>query len=373
MSKITRIKRIEQIREKIISLNKFRDGCCDGDIFSPSKFWKNINKFLSYIRTLPANELEKIRCHIGMGFFIGNPWNKDFYSGHSVLTDREALEIPIIQKYEKYISILPEKLWCSEPETNEVVSQIGIRYKGRLVNSDIVKEQACIHNLYSLGLLNDDKKKKYILEIGPGYGQLIYQLSKIMDNKTTFICVDYPETLFWSAIFLCVNNDEDGIYIPSGDDNDINLVKLSEEYKFILIPNFKIKNLIKNMSFDLSINQNSFQEMSKDQLHFYCRFLAEFTEGWLYSYNACKQFMNSELDNYVHTILQKYFIGIPDDDDYKNFGFNFSNVEDKRIFLGYSKELKIRPFRDLSKSGKVWLCDRMLYDRMMEVRFKDQI
>lgn len=366
MSQNISISKIEQIRRTITALIKFRDEGGGDDIFLPSEFWKNVNKFLSYIRTLPADELEKIRCHIGMGFFIGNPWNKDFYSGHSTLKDHEALENPIIQKYEKYISTLPEKFWCSEPGTNEVVSQIGIKYKGRLVNSDIVKEQACVHNLHSLGLLNDDKKRKYILEIGPGYGQLVYQLSKIMDNKTTFVCIDYPETLFWSAIFLSINNDTAKIYIPDVDDDDIDLVKLSEEYKFILIPNFKVKNLKRNMSFDLSINQNSFQEMSKDQLHYYCRFLEEFTGGWLYSYNACKQFMNSELDDYVHNILQEYFTGIPDDEDYKSFGFNFSNVEDKRIFLGYSKKIKERPWRDTTLGGKVWL-----YDRMMVVKFKD--
>ncbi len=360
------IKKIEQIRKNINSLIKFRDESDVGNIFLPSEFWKNINKFLSYIRDLPANELEKIRCHIGMGFFIGNPWNKDFYSGHLALTDTEALEIPIIQKYEKYISVLPEKFWCSEPETNEVVSQIGIRYKGKLVNSDIVKEQACVHNLHSLGLLNEGKKRKYVLEIGPGYGQLIYQLSRIMDNNTTFICIDYPETLFWSAIFLSINNDADKIYIPTVDDVDIDLVKISEEYKFILIPNFKIENLRRNMSFDLSINQNSFQEMSEDQLHYYCQFLMKFTGGWLYSYNACKQFMNMELDDYVHDILQKYFIGIPTDEDYKSFGFNFTNVEDKRIFLGYGKELKNRPLRGATQGGEVWL-----YDRKMVVEFKD--
>jgi hypothetical protein len=42
---------------------------------------------MEYFRFLPPEQLHNIRAHIGMGFVIGNPWDKEFDDGHRINTD----------------------------------------------------------------------------------------------------------------------------------------------------------------------------------------------------------------------------------------------------------------------------------------------
>lgn len=350
--------KIEEIRLAISKMLVLRESAIIPSVFQPSAFWQKMNRYLSYIRELSAEQLENIRCHIGMGFFIGNPWDKDFYMGFHAQNDTEAEEFSLIQKYAKYISDLPEQYWCSEPATNDLVADIGVKFKGKIVNSDIVKEQACIRNLYNLGLIGGaSEENTLILELGPGYGQLTFQLSEMLKKNCRFVCVDYPETLFWSAIFLAINTDPSQVYIWKSTDQEIDLAELSKQYRFIMIPNFAITTLGNSPIFDLVINQNSFQEMAEEQVEYYANYFSKTTRGWLYSYNASKQFMNLELQRYVHEILGKHFVGGPDDAHYKKSGIDLSNVDNKRIFLGYSKALKSRPRRE-NKSNTAWVSDR---------------
>jgi hypothetical protein len=350
--------KIEEIRMSISEMLSFREDKVVSPVFQPSAFWQKMSRYLSYIRKLPAEDLENIRCHIGMGFFIGNPWDRDFYMGFQAKNDAEAAEFPLIQKYARYVSDLPEQYWCSEPATNDLVADIGVKFKGKIVNSDIVKEQACIRNLYNLGLIGGvGKKSSLLLELGPGYGQLTFQLSRMLEKNCRFVCVDYPETLFWSATFLAINTDPREVYVWKSTDKEIDLAELSKQYRFIMIPNFAITALGDSPIFDVVINQNSFQEMTEDQVEYYAKYFMQTTRGWLYSYNASKQFMNLELKRYVHEILGDYFIGGPDDAHYKKSGIDLSNVESKRIFLGYSKVLNSPPRREC-RSNTAWISDK---------------
>jgi putative sugar O-methyltransferase len=350
--------KIEQIRRAVADMIAYRESARAAPVFRPSAFWQMTNRYLSYIRELSAEQLENIRCHIGMGFFIGNPWHQDFYTGFQAKNDSEAAEFPLIRKYSNYISDLPEQYWCSEPDTNDLVGAIGVKFKGRIVNSDIVKEQACIRNLYNLGLIDVTRDTdKVLLELGPGYGQLTFQLSRMLGDTCCFVCVDYPETLFWSATFLAVNTDPSRIFIWTGADGTTDLTALSKQYRFIMVPNFALASLGDSRVFDLVINQNSFQEMTEDQVDYYAKYFSRTTRGWLYSYNASKQFMNFELRRYVHEVLGEYFVGGPDDAHYRESGIDLENADNKRIFLGYSKALRSPPRRE-TRSNTAWISDK---------------
>jgi hypothetical protein len=350
--------KIEEIRKAISEMIFVRNEGKVPEVFQPSAFWERTSRYMGYIRELSAEQLENIRCHIGMGFFIGNPWDQDYYQGFRTKNDSEALKLPLIKKFVKYTSDLPEHYWCSEPATNDLVADIGVKFKGKIVNSDIVKEQACIRNLYNLGLIGrDNLDRQFILEVGSGYGQLVFQLSKMLKNRSCFVCVDYPETLFWSAIFLSINTDPTQIYIWKKTDKILNISELSKQYRFILVPNFAITSLGNSSIFDLVINQNSFQEMTEDQVRFYANFLSQTTRGWLYSYNASRQFMNNELHHYVHKILGEFFIGGPDDLHYKNAGVDLNDGDAKRVFVGYSKSLSSLPQRE-KRNNIIWLSDK---------------
>ena len=336
---------------------QYRDTFSLNDKFKPSKFWEKNNNFLSYIFDLSPENLESIRAHIGMGYFIGGPWHSDYFNGANLLDDIDATRLsPIVQKYIKLTSGLPQKLWGSEPKTNDLVSSIGINYKDKLINSDIVKEQACINNLYNLGLIQDEDDFGVIVEIGPGYGQLAFQLSSAYPKKT-FILIDYPETLFWSGTFLIANSANDSAVCLWRDGMDINEIIREDKHRFILMPNFSVENLGTRRIIDLVINQNSFQEMSDVQLSHYVNYFSNISKGWIYSYNAEKQFMNKELNRSVIQLINDRYRGEASIGYAGNPAVNFEN---KYLYMGYPAALKTRPSLRVGANYKAWVSDTIV-------------
>lgn len=346
--------KIEEIRHAVAEMIAFRDRYVKESVFQPSEFWRFTNRYISYIRELSAEQLENIRCHIGMGFFLGNPWEKEFYAGFRSPTDRDAETQPWIVKYLKYTEGLPEKHLASEYETTDLVSRIGVRYRERLINSDVLKEQAAIANMYNLGLLDALDGEASVIEIGPGYGQLASQLSRGCGRRCRFVLIDYPETLFWSAVFITLHAESGEIYIWKPDD-DIGR-EAAKPWKYFFVPNFALEGTRALGPFDLAINGNSFQEMAQEQIESYARFLAETTRGWLYSYNANRQFMNRQIEESVLSVLRDHFVGGPEDHALEAAGFDLCDPDTKRLFVGHSK-IKERPQR-APKGRPLWIADK---------------
>jgi len=350
-----RRKKIEEIRAAVADMLAFRDRSVSDPLHQPSEFWKLTNRYISYVRELSVEQLENIRCHVGMGFFLGSPWDKDFYSGFQTRSNLEAEKLPMIAAYLKYTKNIPAKYMASEYETNDLVSAIGVRYEGRLINSDILKAQAAIANLYNVGLLDALEGEALVAEIGPGYGQLISQLSRGCGKNCRFVLIDYPETLFWSGIFIALHADPEQIYVWNpGHEASASTLK---KYRYFLIPNFFVEWIARLGTFDLVINCNSFQEMSDRQIALYAKFFSHTTKGWLYSYNANRQFMNMEIRQSVASVLCEYFLGGPDDHELEAAGFDIHNPHAKRLFVGRSKTLPA-PADPQQKSRTVWIADR---------------
>lgn len=97
--------------------------------------------------------------------------------------------------------------------------------------------------------------------------------------------------------------------------------------------------------------------MSDEQVKFYAGFFSRATRGWLYSYNARKQFMNTELHRYVDDVLGDYFVGGPNELQYRDAGIDQIDQAAKRIFLGFSRELSAPPKRE-PRSNLAWVADK---------------
>ena len=332
----------------------FREASVGNPVFHPSDFWRMTNRYMSYIRELSVEQLENIRCHVGMGFFLGNPWDKDFYAGIRATTDADAAKLPLVSSYLRYTESLPQKYWISECETTDLVAAIGVRHDKRLITSDIVKEQASIATLYNLGLLDALDDDALVMEVGPGYGQLALQLSRACGGNCRFVLVDYPETLFWSGVFIALNAPPDRVYIWKPGDEAPDIESLGRDHKFILIPNFSLEASSRTRAFDLIVNSNSFQEMTEQQVSFYAQFAADTASGWLYSYNANRPFMNRQLESNVASILRRHFRGGPDDRDWEALGPDLQPPDAKRLFVGHSRALTKPPPRH-PKSRIVWI------------------
>lgn len=354
------VEELDLIKTSIASMLLERSDMECASPYMPSEFWRNTLQFMDYIRCLPPEQLLNIRAHIGMGFFLGNPWDRDFYDGYNITTDAAAEKSPIIEKYNRYVEDLPECLHCSEPATNPLISQIGIRYRGKIINRDIVKEQGCISNLYHLGLLDALSTDDHVvLELGPGYGQLAHQLLNGASGRGCYICVDYPETLFWSSVFLAVNSKPGSVYIYDPSEGFQGWSRILASYRYVMIPNYLADTLRGLPRIDLFINQNSFQEMTEIQVRYYCELLSSTMTGWLYSYNCNRQFMNDELIVPISDILGEYFRGGPSRRCYEEFYDAKSLATDlKQVFVGYPKGKA--PATRGPKKNLVWISDRRM-------------
>jgi hypothetical protein len=113
---------------------------------------------------------------------------------------------------------------------------------------------------------------------------LAHHLSNILRNAT-YVIVDLPETLLFSASYLSLLNPDKKIYIYDRSDfSEFIGSAAARSYDFILIPNFLLHSLT-DWQFELVINIISFQEMTTQQVDEYLKFINETCTGILYSLN----------------------------------------------------------------------------------------
>lgn len=351
--------KLHDIKRAIAAMIEQRNSGDVNPLYEVNDLWKNFEMYMEYVRYLPVEQLMNIRAHTGMAFFA-NVWHKDYHDGQRIKSDTEAIEHPLIQRYLTHAEGLPEDFQCWEPCSNDLVAQIGITYKGRVINHDTVREQACIANLHNLGVLGPlHGKRSVVVELGSGYGQLAHQISRGLGEKCCYICVDYPESLFWSSTFLSINNLPDSIHIydPTASEQP-NLDELAARYRFVMLPNYLVDRLQDLKTIDLVINQNSFQEMGEDQVRNYLELFSRIMTGWIYSYNSNRQIMNFELKTPIFELLNRYFTGYPSLSFYEKFyGGTWHLTDQKYLFLGHRKD-SVAPMRSPDANGIIWISGR---------------
>jgi putative sugar O-methyltransferase len=112
----------------------------------------------------------------------------------------------------------------------------------------------------------DLDKTKTILDIGPGNGNLISLLSSEINNSK-IIAIDLPETLSSSILFISNLFPKAKLLMPhEAKSKNFNL------YDFVFLTPSQIDMIDKNC-IDLTINSNSFQEMTHDQINEYFKLI----------------------------------------------------------------------------------------------------
>ncbi len=132
--------------------------------------------------------------------------------------------------------------------TPKVGSPFGIKYK----NFEILPDSARhLHFAQKLIELNSTSNGN-ILEIGGGYGGLIYFLKK-MGFKDTYFNIDLPETLYVCYYYLKKNKIKCEFLTEN--------ITIKEDTVY-LIPSIIYKNVISNINFDVFFNSASLSEMA---------------------------------------------------------------------------------------------------------------
>lgn len=323
---------IDKDKQAILKLIDRSDRNETGDI---SSIWREAIQFLSFVKDFSIESLLNIRLHTG--FITGVPWFKHAHQPYRFWSDEEKESLPIVKNYFRLVRDVPPEIWCSEPVSSPLIESVGVRYQGNLISDDLVRYQRCISNLYRIGVFDDRNYSNghaTIVEIGGGYGAVAHHISAISeaDLKLTYFIVDLPEMLMWSYLYLKINNPDKKIFIYDPEESKGFLSSGGyTDYDFVLVSNLDAHDLKKLSKVDHLINLLSFQEMEESQVRNYLEVFSPILEGYFYSENFSKHWMNSELNVALSDIYSDYFDLFPESAQYgdKIIGANSEENSDK--------------------------------------------
>jgi putative sugar O-methyltransferase len=227
-------------------------------VLTPSDYWKDYNRFSSYVRTLPDEELRYIRRHT---------WHLtgDRYDHYHFASDK--LRRRIIAQYE---STLP-RLGGFQPQ--EPPDGIGVDSPYGQLNSGILRYTVVLGDLIEAGLLAREGAPR-VLEIGGGYGGLAL-LCLQFNPRIAYVICDLEESLFIQGVFLTRHLGAERV--------KLGLAQGLEPGQVALVPQSRAE-MLAGERFDFAVNQQSMQEMTLAQVEHYADLLGKCAERF-YSCN----------------------------------------------------------------------------------------
>jgi hypothetical protein len=180
-----------------------------------------------------------------------------------------------------------------------------------LANLDTLKFYEVMLGLQKSGMLGrfrgEEAPRRIIVEIGSGWGGFAYQF-KTTCPKATFICVDLPPTMLFSATYLMTLFPEARTLIY-GEEGFDEKVRNLPAYDFVFLPHYYFpKAPIPKI--DLGINMVSFQEMTTGQVEGYARVLKAFGCRRIYSMNRNRSKHNTQLTTVEEALGQHYQLNL---------------------------------------------------------------
>ena len=176
-----------------------------------------------------------------------------------------------------------------------------------LANIDTLKFYEVLIGLNKAGILgrfrNPEAGRPVALEIGSGWGGFAYQFKRLCPD-TTYVCVDLPPTILFSAVYLMTLFPEARTLIYGEPDFEQKLTRLAD-YDFVFAPHFYFP-LLPQPKIHLALNMVSFQEMTTGQVDGYARILKDFGCRRIYSLNRDRSRHNAELST-VSEVLGRYY------------------------------------------------------------------
>ncbi len=206
-------------------------------------------------------------------------------------------------KFDALRAVDADGLFVPEPTA---LGGFGFDVGPGLANLDTLKFYEVLIGMSKAGLLKrfrDPETPRVALEIGSGWGGFAYQFKKVCP-QSTYVCVDLPPTMLFSAVYLLslFPDAKALIYGEPGFEREIENIR---KYDFVFVPHFYFPMLPKP-KLDLALNMVSFQEMTTQQVDGYARSLKEYGCRRIYSLNKDRSRHNTELST-VSEILEQYY------------------------------------------------------------------
>jgi len=292
---------IADIKSKVRAMLEERQRLADlgaqGSV-GPSAFWTDFCSYFDYMLELPDESFSKLRLHT---YHLTSDNYQTYY-----FEDPE--DFARAKDLESLTRGIPAELVLNEPDDG-----IGLRYPGgRFVSIDIIRYQKVMNTLYRHGVIAElagkaQAQRVIVLEVGGGYGGFAHHLSRIVP-RMTYVIVDLPETLLFSAAYLALHDPAKRLYVYDGRDFEAALSPgRIAEFDFVLVPDYRL-DALKRTRFDLAINVASFQEMREEQVARYLDFIRETGRGALYSWNQDAQPRNRELSDLSRMLRERFSV-----------------------------------------------------------------
>lgn len=336
---------VEEVRNKV---KTFLDGGYDekNSIATPSELWSSVSSVLKYVLELSSEELTKIRFH--SGYMTGSTDMFRFTYSDPDQNDVEKYVTDI--GYRQAVAELPKRFWIGEPHEKFFLQQIGLKWRGLVVNSDITRYQECISDLWRAGVINKieaESKRSTVLEIGGGYGGLAHQLMKVLGNYVTVVICDLPLTLFYAAVFLAHHNADKRILFYDGSEPD--KLAETEPWDIILTPPEALETVLASTGCRIAINMQSFQEMTETQIRKYCHLSLRYGASALYSVNKERHPLNRDLTSLTELYESCGYVLFPSP-NYYDLLFDRNNVSGyhttRTYFVDFFPDQSILGFAD---------------------------
>ena len=238
-----------------------------------------------------------------VGYFLNNFGSWPKYTGieHSTLIDDLSTSKMSRKRLNRMFSNLLEfwKLHEQQDRTLESITypqhgnQSGIEINGTFLGIGSVT-----NDLRASGIINllSGINRPVISEIGGGYGKLFYFISKKIDN-VCYLDFDLPETLSLASYYLMKTFPNKKFLLFGEGDLSQDAI---DEFDFILMPSFCMEMLPAN-SVDISINANSFGEMSSETTKKFIHHIERTTKDWFWHMNH--EFIRNKFENGTQSLI----------------------------------------------------------------------
>lgn len=297
-----------------------------------SAYWEEEMAGFDYMLDASPLLIRKLREHC---YHITGIRSYEYRVHHSHAAPPFAAKLEALRKLDMESLFVPE---------SPMMGGFGHIINNVLVNIDTLKFYESLIALNRAGLLAEFKKKRSVaLEVGAGWGGFAYQFKTLFPNST-YIIVDLPPTMLFSATYLTTQFPNAKIFMYGCD--DVKLLKTNLlDYDFVFIPHYAFLN-IELSQLDLGINMVSFQEMTTEQVSDYMQKIATLGCKALYSHNRDRSKHNNQLTS-VSDLLKSYY----DAEEIKVLPVPYTNLNiavkvskkgktKKKILLAIARDMK---------------------------------
>lgn len=261
---------------------------------APSAYWREELAGFEYLLDASPLVVSRLRQHAyhitGLRAHDFAPDDKD---GRRSLGEKLAA----LRKLDRRELLVPE---------SRALGGFGYDLRGALYNVDTLKFYECLLTLDDAGLLptDDDPRRRVVLEIGAGWGGFAYQFLTRFPGRATYVIVDLPPTLLFSATYLPTMFPAARVAYVDAENLEATLADWAR-YDLIFLP-AACWSRVRKLPIELAINMVSFQEMTSRQVDQYAALLADLGCSTLYSLNRERSPHNCELTA-VSAILGQYY------------------------------------------------------------------